>query len=107
MFQRDSLSFSSIIPEVNATKEKLDKVHQDETPPNQQQSDKDSFRNMSAELPLNRIHLDEILSLFRKYIDALKYNIDTRFCDSSEVGQHFASLVTSLFQKVMDLRSMV
>ena len=26
IFQRDSLSFSSIIPEVNATKEKLDKI---------------------------------------------------------------------------------
>ena len=88
-FQRDSLSFSSIIPEVNATKEMLDKVLLDETPLNQLQSDIDSFTNMSAELTLNRNHLNEIQTLFRQYIDALKHNIDRRFGDSSEVVAAF------------------
>ena len=90
IFQRDSLSFSSIIPEVNATKEKLDKVLAEETPLTRLQTDIDSFTNMSAELSLSRNQIQEIQTLFDKYINALKSNIDKRFADSSEVIASFS-----------------
>ena len=61
----------------------------DETPLNQLQRNIGSFTNMSAELTLNKNHLNEIQTLFRQYIDALKHNIDRRFGDSSKVVAAF------------------
>lgn len=90
IFQRGSLSFSSIIPEVNATKEKLDKILEEESPLTRLQTDIDSFTNMSAELSLSRNQLEEIQTIFKKYITALKSNIDKRFTDSSEVIASFS-----------------
>ena len=86
---QDSLSSSAIVPQVNSTKERLDQLLLEETPLTKLQSDIDSITNISAELSLSKSHLDEIQTLFHKYITALKSNIDKRFSDSSEIVSAF------------------
>ena len=93
IFQKDSLSFSAIVPQVNSTKERLDQLLLEETPLTKLQSDIDSITNISAELSLSKSHLDEIQTLFQKYITALKSNIDKRFSDSSEIVSAFCIFV--------------
>lgn len=89
VFQKDSFCFSSIIPEVNCAKDKLDGILQEETPLFSLQNDIDSFTNISAELSMSPKVMEEVKSLFQKYITALKKNIDRRFSDCSEIVAAF------------------
>lgn len=82
-------SFSAIVPQVNGTKDKLDQILLEEIPLTKLQSDIDSITNISTELSLSRNRLNEIQTLFKKYITALRGNIDKRFSDSSEVVSAF------------------
>lgn len=90
VFQSSSFNFSAIIPEVNSAKDKLDSILQEETPITALQSDIDSINNISAELSLNSKAMNEIQSLFKNYIAALKNNIDRRFTDTSEIITSFS-----------------
>ena len=69
---------------MNSTKERFDQLLLEETSLTKLQSD-DSITNISADMSLSKSHLDEIQTLFQKYITALKSNIDKRFSDSSEI----------------------
>ncbi|XP_052261749.1 E3 SUMO-protein ligase KIAA1586-like [Dreissena polymorpha] len=85
VFQRDTFCFSSIIPEINRAKDKLNGILEEETPLVSLQSDIDSYTNISAELSMSPKVMDDLQSLFKKYITALKDNIDHRFGDSSVI----------------------
>ena len=84
-FQRDSLNFSSIRPQIELTTGRLDDILEHGTPLNKLQQDIDSISRISDDLNLSPRGMNELRNLFEKYIPALKQNILRRFESSSEI----------------------
>ena len=91
-FQKDSLNFSAIVPAINLAKEKLTAILDDEIPLTKLTSDFDSLENMCSDLKVSKKEMDELKSLFKKYITALIENIEKRFADSSDLLVAFSVL---------------
>lgn len=88
-FQTSSVTFSTIIPSLNRTKDKLKDLLADNTPINKLATDLDSLTDICADIKINEKETRELESLFLKYISALVDNIDKRFSDSSPVLEAF------------------
>ena len=84
-FQKDSLNFSCIRPQIEFTTGQLDDILESESPLNKLASDIDSISMISDELTLSPRAMEELRNLFGKYIPALKENIIRRFQASSEI----------------------
>lgn len=91
-FQRNSLNFSTIRPQIEFTTSQLDEILQSESPLNKLAADIDSISRISDELTLSPRGMEELRSIFVKYIPALKQNIIRRFGSSSEVLAAFGVL---------------
>ena len=88
-FQRGSINFSAISPAVTSTKEKLNKLLEENIPIESLKSDIDSFTDR-IDIKMSTNESNEIESLFKKYVVALSSNIDNRFSEATEVLTAFA-----------------
>lgn len=91
-FQRNSLNFSTIRPQIEFTTSQLDEILQTESPLNKLAVDIDSISRISDEITLSPRGMEEQRSIFVKYIPALKQIIIRRFESSSEILAAFEVL---------------
>lgn len=84
-FQRSNINFSLIQPQIKATKQRLNKIVEDEIPMDKLQADVDSFTNLGCDITFPPTSYQQMQSLTRKYVAALSNNLDQRFASSSDV----------------------
>jgi len=91
VFQRGTVNFGHILPAITYTTDKLTKIAQDETPITQLQVDiQENGRLGTCEFKSNDHEIQVLRNLLKKYTQALKENIDSRFKDAMPVVCAFA-----------------
>ena len=91
VFQRGIVNFGHILPAITYTTDKLTKIAQDETPITQLQIDiQENGRLGTCEFKSNDHEIQVLRNLLKKYTQALKENIDSRFKDAMPVVCAFA-----------------
>ncbi|XP_078346379.1 zinc finger protein 862-like [Oculina patagonica] len=91
VFQRGTVNFGHVLPAITYTTDKLTKIAQDETPITQLQIDvQENGRLGTCGFKTNDRDIQVLRNLLKKYIQALKENIDSRFKDSMPVISAFA-----------------
>ena len=85
LFQRSTVNFSAISPQIDHTKAELMRVSSEKTPLSELQSDIDSYSNLSKELKMSPRDFKETETILDKYTTALVDNIDRRFKDSNDI----------------------
>ena len=91
VLQRGTVNFGHILPAITYTTDKLTKIAQDETPITQLQVDiQENGRLGTCEFKSNDHEIQVLRNLLKKYTQALKENIDSRFKDAMPVVCAFA-----------------
>ncbi|XP_052241120.1 zinc finger protein 862-like isoform X2 [Dreissena polymorpha] len=88
-FQTGSITFATIVPSINRTKDKLKDLLEDNAPIERLSKDVESLTDVCSDIKMNPREAKELENLFASYIAALIENIDRRFCESSPVLEAF------------------
>lgn len=91
VFQRGTVNFGHSLPAITYTTDKLTKIAHDETPITQLQVDiQENGRLGTCKFKSNDHKIQVLHNLLKRYTQALKENIDSRFKDAMRVVSAFA-----------------